>query len=66
MPALSGAEAAERGLEESSVDAAVEDRNAHFNALADHLLPIHVQLFGELAGRQVIGHWLTSRVVENG
>jgi hypothetical protein len=64
--ALGGAESAKRGLEEGPVDAAVEDRNAHLDALSDHLLLIHLQLVGELAGRQVIGHCLTSRIVESG
>jgi hypothetical protein len=54
--ALGGTENPQRGLEKGPVDAAVEDRNAHLDALSDHLLLIHVQLVGELAGRQVIGH----------
>ena len=46
----------DRGLEEGAVDATVEDRDAHLNAFADHLLPLHLQLVGELVGRQVMGH----------
>lgn len=49
-------EAAQREFEQGPVDAAVEDRDTHLDAPADHLLLIHVQLGGELAGRQVIGH----------
>ena len=56
----------ERGLEEGFVDAAVEDRHVHLNALADHLLPLHVQLVGKLGRGEVIGHGQTSLVVEIG
>ncbi|HEX6665272.1 MAG TPA: hypothetical protein VF081_01615 [Solirubrobacterales bacterium] len=55
---------AQGGLEKGAVDSAVKDRDAHLNALADHLLPLHLQLVGELGGRQVIGHRKTSQVVE--
>jgi hypothetical protein len=48
--------AAQRTLEEGPVDAAVEDRNTHLYALSDHLLLFHLQLVGELGGRQVMGH----------
>ena len=43
-------QAAQRGLEEGLVDPAVEDRNPHLHAFADHLLPFHVQLVGKLGG----------------
>jgi protein-disulfide isomerase len=43
-------------LEEGLVDAAVEDRDVHLDALADHLLPFHVHLVGELGRGEVIGH----------
>jgi hypothetical protein len=50
------AEAAQRALEQGSVYSAVKDRDAHLDTPPDHLLPLHLQLDGELAGRQVIGH----------
>lgn len=53
---LSNSEAAQGEFEKGPVDAAVEDRDTHLDAPADHLLLIHLQLGGELAGRQVIGH----------
>ena len=40
----------QRGLEEGPVDSAVEDRDAHLHAFADHLLPFHLQLLGKLGG----------------
>lgn len=55
----------QRGLEEGAVDAAVEDRDAHLDAFADHLLPFHSELVGKLGGRQVIGHG-DLHVVESG
>jgi protein-disulfide isomerase len=48
--------AAQRGLEERSVDAAVEDGDSHLHALADHLLLLHVKLLGKLGRGEVIGH----------
>jgi hypothetical protein len=56
LPLLLGYRVAERGLEEGSVDAAVEDRDVHLDASADDLLPLHVKLIGKLGRRQVIGH----------
>jgi hypothetical protein len=46
----------ERCLEKRLVDSAVEDRDVHLNAFADHLLPFHVQLIGKLGRGEVIGH----------
>src|SRR5215218_3633248 len=60
-----GRDAAQRSLEEGSVDSSVEDRDAHLDALPDHLLPLHLQLVGELARRQVMGH-RDLHVVESG
>src|SRR3954447_2057004 len=55
-------DAAERGDEESLVDPAVEDRDAHLHTLRDHLATLHVDFVGELGGRQVYGHsWISSR-----
>jgi hypothetical protein len=60
------AQAAQRGLEEGSVYAAVEDWDAHLHALADHLLLLHVKLFGKLGRGEVIGHGQTSLIAEIG
>src|SRR2546430_16415634 len=46
----------ERGLEEGLVDPTLEDRHIHLDALREHIAPLHVQLLGELGGRQVNGH----------
>jgi hypothetical protein len=58
--------AAQRGLEEGLVNAAVEDRNSHLNALADYILPLHVKLLGELGRGEVIGHGGPPFIVESG
>src|SRR3954454_12489386 len=51
---------AEVGQEESLIDAALEDRDAHLHALRDDFLALEAGLASELRGRQVIGHWLVS------
>jgi len=58
--------AAQGGLEEGLVDPAVEDRDAELDALADHLLPLHLKLFGKLGRGQVIGHCGPPLIVEIG
>jgi hypothetical protein len=55
---------AQGSLEEGLVDAPVEDGNAQLHAPADHLLALHVKLFGKLGRGEVIGHGRTSLVVE--
>jgi hypothetical protein len=58
--------AAQRGLEERPVDAAVEDGDAELDALADHLLPFHLQLLGKFGRGEVIGHGGPPMIVEIG
>src|SRR5690606_38682393 len=48
--------AAQRGEEEGLVDTPVEDRDPQFHALGYHLLPLHLDLVGELGGREVVCH----------
>ena len=59
-----GRELAKRGSEQGLVDAALEYRDAHLHAFADHLLPFHVKLVGKLGRGQVIGHVLGPPLVE--
>src|SRR5215204_3116643 len=49
----------ERGDEEGLVDSTLEDRHIHLDALGEHIAPLHVQLVGQLRGRQVNGHIAT-------
>ncbi len=44
------------GLEEVLVDLALVDRHAFLHAEPDHLLPVDLQLFRQLFGREVIRH----------
>src|SRR4029079_8129563 len=48
---------ADVGEEQGLVDPALEDRDAHLNALCDDFLALEACLARELGGRQVIGHW---------
>src|SRR4051794_14279859 len=43
-------------LEERLVDLAVVDRDPLFETYPDHLLPIDLQLCGQLFGRQMVRH----------
>jgi hypothetical protein len=63
---LGSSHAAQRGLKEGLVDATVEDRHAHLHALADHLLSLHLKLFGKLGRGEVIGHGGPPMIVEIG
>lgn len=57
-------ELAHGGPEQGLVDAALENRNAHLHAFANHLLPFHMKLVGKLSRGQVIGHVLGPPLVE--
>src|SRR4051794_16234479 len=54
------ADVAEVRNEERLVDPAVEYRDTHLHALGDHVSPLHLQLVGELGGRQVNSHYNSS------
>jgi hypothetical protein len=64
VTALRLSHAAQGRLEEGLVNAAVEDRDAELDALADHLLPLHLKLLGKLRRGQVIGHGGPPMIVE--